>query len=67
MGKTKKSNMKTEKNVPLDRQILESKVVKSKNRNKIKLRSEETSVSILDFILLLLQIVTRRILSSSTR
>lgn len=46
MGKAKNLNLKPEKNVPLERQILDSKVVKPKNRDKVKLRAKETGVSV---------------------
>lgn len=45
MGKGQKLNVKPEKNVPLDRQILDSKVAKQKHRNKVKFRAQESGVS----------------------
>ncbi|XP_013106384.1 bystin [Stomoxys calcitrans] len=44
MGKAKKSNMTKMKNAPLEQQLLEGKVVKKKDRKKVSLRAEESSV-----------------------
>lgn len=45
MGKPKKANVATIKNVNLEKQITEGKVAKPKKQDKIKLRAEETPVS----------------------
>lgn len=49
MGKTRKVSFKNEiraqDKAPLDEQILSGKVVRSKNKVKIRLRSEEEDVS----------------------
>lgn len=44
MGKPKKANVATIKNVNLEKQITEGKVAKPKKQDKIKLRAEETPV-----------------------
>ncbi|XP_075156031.1 bystin [Haematobia irritans] len=44
MGKAKKSNMVKAKNPPLEQQLLEGKVAKKKDRKKVNLRAEESSV-----------------------
>ncbi|KNC23574.1 Bystin [Lucilia cuprina] len=44
MGKPKKSNLAPAKNVSLEKQLTEGKVAKQKNRNKIHIRAEESSV-----------------------
>lgn len=45
MGKPKKANVATIKNVNLEKQITEGKVSKPKNKEKVKLRAEEKPVS----------------------
>lgn len=48
MGKTRKgfkNEIKTQDKTPLDEQILSGKVVRSKNKVKIRLRAEEEDVS----------------------
>lgn len=48
MGKTRKSfknEIRTQDKTPLDEQILSGKVVRSKNKVKIRLRAEEEDVS----------------------
>ncbi|KAH8400199.1 hypothetical protein KR215_008546 [Drosophila sulfurigaster] len=42
MGKPKKANVATIKNVNLEKQITEGKVSKAKNKDKVKLRAEES-------------------------
>lgn len=49
MGKTRKSNkneIRTQDKTPLDEQIIAGKVVRGKNKQKIRLRAEEEDVSI---------------------
>lgn len=46
MGKPKKSNVAQVKKVPLEQQLTEGKVAKQKNRNKVHIRAEESSVSV---------------------
>lgn len=48
MGKTRKSNkneIRTQEKVPLDEQITSGKVVRNKNKFKLRLRAEEEDVS----------------------
>lgn len=48
MGKTKKgfkNEIRTQDKTPLDEQILSGKVVRNKNKMKIRLRAEEEDVS----------------------
>ncbi|EDV34205.1 uncharacterized protein Dana_GF21188 [Drosophila ananassae] len=42
MGKPKKANVATVKNVNLEKQITDGKVAKAKNKDKVKLRAEES-------------------------
>lgn len=45
MGKTRKNNKnEIRTQMPLDEQITSSRVVKSKNKNKLRLRAEEEGV-----------------------
>lgn len=44
MGKPKKANVAIIKNVNLEKQITDGKVAKAKNKDKVKLRAEETAV-----------------------
>uniref|UniRef100_A0A1A9WAV6 Bystin n=1 Tax=Glossina brevipalpis TaxID=37001 RepID=A0A1A9WAV6_9MUSC len=44
MGKAKKSKLAPVKNVSLEKQLMDGKVAKKKNRQKIHLRAEESSV-----------------------
>jgi len=46
MGKPKKANVATIKNVNLEKQITEGRVAKNKNKDKVKLRAEESAVRI---------------------
>lgn len=49
MGKTRKgfkNEVRTQEKTPLDEQITSGKVVRSKNKVKIRLRAEEEDVSI---------------------
>lgn len=51
MGKTRKSfknEIRTQEKTPLDEQITSGKVVRSKNKVKIRLRAEEEDVSLHD-------------------
>ncbi|EDX02329.1 bystin [Drosophila yakuba] len=43
MGKPKKANVATIKNVTLEKQITEGRVAKNKNKDKVKLRAEESA------------------------
>eukprot|EP00099_Drosophila_melanogaster_P014500 NP_511074.1 by S6 [Drosophila melanogaster] len=43
MGKPKKANVATIKNVNLEKQITEGRVAKNKNKDKVKLRAEESA------------------------
>lgn len=46
MGKTRKSHKnEVRTQMPLDEQITSSRVVKSKNKTKVRLRAEEEGVS----------------------
>lgn len=47
MGKTRRSKyaVKTSEKIPLDEQITSGRVVRSKNKVKIRLRAEEEGVS----------------------
>lgn len=45
MGKPKKANVATIKTVNLEKQITEGKVSKAKNKEKVKLRAEESPVN----------------------
>ncbi|KAM7348162.1 bystin [Cochliomyia hominivorax] len=44
MGKAKKSNVAPPKKVSLEQQLTEGKVAKQKNRNKVHIRAEESSI-----------------------
>lgn len=54
MGKTRKSNKNEirtqDQKQPLDEQILSGKVVRNKNKTKIRLRAEEEDVSICEYL-----------------
>lgn len=53
MGKTRKgfkNEVRTQDKQPLDEQILSGKVVRTKNKFKLRLRAEEEDVSTLKFI-----------------
>lgn len=52
MGKPKKANVATIKNVSLEKQITDGKVLKAKSKEKVKLRAEESPVgtSLIDII-----------------
>lgn len=45
MVKPKKANLVQNKNVSLEKQLVQGKVTKRKNKDKFHLRAEETSVS----------------------
>lgn len=52
MGKTKKgfkNEVRTQEKTPLDEQIMSGKVVRSKNKVKIRLRAEEEDVRFTKF------------------
>ncbi|KAH8331964.1 hypothetical protein KR067_005052 [Drosophila pandora] len=49
MGKPKKANVATVKNVNLEKQITDGKVAKAKNKDKVKLRAEESPVGNMGF------------------
>lgn len=44
MGKPKKANVATMRKVPLEQQLMDGKVAKPKDRKKVNLRAEESSV-----------------------
>lgn len=59
MGKPKKANVATIKNVSLEKQITDGKVLKAKSKEKVKLRAEESPVgtSLIDIIPYLIQVL----------